>query len=145
MKRLMVVVALVISCVGVAGALRPKAPKASKRAYFVFRDATETNEFVVQLRSPANILHARAVLAGTTTERPHIGGIIARKRAPYNPKWSYHLRPDSIEFFDFAIEVCDATMVYVEEHLDEVGGAFLPGSRWCPWSSVLVREIPRHG
>ncbi|MEH2433373.1 MAG: hypothetical protein V7K25_03825 [Nostoc sp.] len=40
-----------------------------------------------------------------------------------------------------AIEVCDATTNYVNDHLDEVGGAFLPGLFWCPWSSQLVKEI----
>ena len=49
--------------------------------------------------------------------------------------------PDSIEFFDVAAEVCDATMRYVEEHLDEVGGAFLSGNRWCPWGSKLTGEL----
>jgi hypothetical protein len=40
-----------------------------------------------------------------------------------------------------SIEVCDAATTYVEEHLDEVGGAFLPGRRWCPWSSRVLEEI----
>lgn len=70
-----------------------------------------------------------------------MGTIVARP-APYDPKWSHHLDPASITFFDFAIEVCDATIPYVAEHLDEVGGAFLPGDRRCPWSSHLVREPP---
>jgi hypothetical protein len=35
------------------------------------------------------------------------------------------------------MEVCDASMTYVEDHLDEVGGAFLPGAQWCPWDSKL--------
>ncbi|WP_433227073.1 hypothetical protein [Microtetraspora malaysiensis] len=40
------------------------------------------------------------------------------------------------------LRVCDATIPYVEDHLDEAGGAFLPGLVWCPWSSRLVREVP---
>jgi hypothetical protein len=47
-----------------------------------------------------------------------------------------------VRFFEVAIEVCDATMPYVEDHLDEVGGAFLPGGYWCPWTSRLTREVP---
>ena len=69
-------------------------------------------------------------------------GRIVKRTAPYNPAWSYHLEPASITFFDFSIEVCDATIPYVEEHLDEAGGAFLPGLWWCDGSSRLVREIP---
>jgi hypothetical protein len=46
-----------------------------------------------------------------------------------------------VEFFDSALEVCDATIQYVEEHLDQVGGTFLPNSIWCPWRSRLIAEI----
>jgi hypothetical protein len=28
----------------------------------------------------------------------------------------------------------------VEEHLVDVGGALLPGNRWCPWMSHLTVE-----
>jgi hypothetical protein len=31
--------------------------------------------------------------------------------------------------------------MYVEDHLSEAGGSFLPGNRWCPWSSVLTKEV----
>ncbi len=68
-------------------------------------------------------------------------GIIVKERRDYNPDWSYHLAPDSISFFRYAVEVCDANMQYVEDNLDAVGGSFLPGNRWCPWQSQLVREI----
>jgi hypothetical protein len=51
------------------------------------------------------------------------------------------LNPASISFFAIAIEVCDANMQYVEDHLDEACGAFLPGCYWCPWDSRVVREI----
>jgi len=32
-------------------------------------------------------------------------------------------------------------MRYIEGHLDDVGSGFLPGNRWCPWSSTLIEEI----
>ena len=41
------------------------------------------------------------------------------KPAEYNPGWSYHLVSESIDFFEFAIEVGDAAIQDVEEHLDE--------------------------
>ena len=40
-----------------------------------------------------------------------------------------------------AIEVCDASMQYVEDHLDEACGMLLPTCLWCPWSSKVVREV----
>ncbi|MFF4950940.1 BP74-related protein [Streptomyces chattanoogensis] len=109
-------------------------------AYFVMTDVTGT-EFVVRLTEPDKIQHARDLLSGATTSRPHLIGRIDRQPAPYNPHWSFHYLSDTVDFFDFAIEVCDATTPYVEDHLDEAGGAFLPGLMWCPWSSRLVREI----
>lgn len=73
---------------------------------------------------------------------PHVVGRILKRPAPYNPRWSYHYNPDTVDFFDVSIEVCVATFPYVEEHLDEAGGAFLPGLVFCPWTSRLVRELP---
>lgn len=112
-----------------------------RAAYFEFTDASRQTA-VIKITDPATIQHARNLLRGTTQERPHVAGKIVKSPAPYNRKWSFHLDPASITFFELAIEVCDASIPYVEEHLDEVGGAFLPGNRWCPWSSRLVRELP---
>ncbi|MGN5379107.1 calmodulin-binding protein [Streptomyces lasalocidi] len=100
-------------------------------------------EFVIELTDPAKIEHARELVNGETTDRPHVIGRILKRTAPYNPRWSYHYNPDTTDFFDVSIEVCDATIPYVEDHLDEAGGAFLPGLVFCPWTSRLVREIPR--
>ena len=69
-------------------------------------------------------------------------GKIVKAPAFYNTPWSFHLDPHSIQFFDFAIEVCDASIDYTQEHLEEVGGCFLPGNTWCPWGSQLKAEIP---
>lgn len=111
-------------------------------AYFEFKGSGAKDFFVMKLATPAAIAHARAILAGVETSAVHPQGLIIQKKAAYNPRWSFHYDPLSVSFFTMAIEVCDANMSYVEEHLDEVGGAFLPGSHWCPWNSTLVREIP---
>jgi len=109
-------------------------------AWFAFTDASE-EIFVARIDDPDVIAHARELLAGTETADPLIGGIIITQPAAYNIGWSYHLDPESIFFFEFSIEVGDATMRYIEEHVDEVGGTFLPGSRWTPWTSVLLEEL----
>lgn len=114
--------------------------RADSAAYFVMTDVTR-QEFVIKLTDPHKIRHARDLLSGATTFQPHVIGRIEKRPAPYNWRWSFHLRPETIDFFDFAIEVCDATTPYVEEHLDEAGGPFLPGLLWCPWSSRLVKEV----
>lgn len=110
-------------------------------AYFEMTDVTR-HIFVVKMTERADIEHARELLRGETTDRPHILGRILKRPAGYNQRWSYHISPETVSFFDFAIEVCDATIPYVEDHLDEAGGAFLPGLVWCDWSSKLVRELP---
>ncbi|MYZ09524.1 calmodulin-binding protein [Streptomyces sp. SID2999] len=114
--------------------------QAADPAYFEFTDATRQTA-VVRIDDPATIAHARKLLSGETTDRPHLVGRIVTRQAPYNPRWSFHYEPATVGFFDVAIEVCDATLPYVEDHLDEAGGAFLPGRVWCPWTSRLTREV----
>ncbi|PCC71516.1 hypothetical protein SAMN02745121_01061 [Nannocystis exedens] len=110
-------------------------------AYFRFTDTNGQPRFVIELNDEAKIAHARKILSGEETHRIHIHGRIIKRPVPYNPGWSFHLDPLTIDFFEVAIEVCDASMQYVEDHLDEAGGAFLPGGHWCPWSSRLVDEV----
>ena len=110
-------------------------------AYFRFTDTNGQPRFVMELNDDAKIAHARRILSGEETSRIHVHGRIIKRAAPYNPGWNYHLDPITIDFFDVAIEVCDSSMQYLEDHLDEAGGAFLPGAHWCPWSSRLVDEV----
>ncbi|HEX4950154.1 MAG TPA: hypothetical protein VFZ34_26040, partial [Blastocatellia bacterium] len=115
---------------------------AQSEAYFVFDGPPRTNQFVIKLTDPAKIQKARDILSGKETQARHVSGKIIKQPAPYNPPWSFHLDPATIEFFGLATEVCDGSIAYVESHLDEAGGAFLPGNIWCPWSSRLIKEIP---
>lgn len=110
-------------------------------AYFRFTDTDGKPRFVIELHDAAKIAHARRILAGQEHSCVGIQGTIIKSSAPYNPDWSFHLDPESIDFFELAAEVCDASICYVEQHLEEVGGATLPDSHWCPWSSRLVDEI----
>ncbi|MET7344661.1 calmodulin-binding protein [Streptomyces sp. NPDC005547] len=119
---------------------RPVRAAVEGPAYFVMTDITR-EEFVVELTEPADIEHARELVSGETTDRPHLVTRIVKRPAAYNPRWSYHTNPDATDFFNVAIEVCDAPIPYVEDHLDEAGGPFLPGLVWCNWSSRLVREV----
>ena len=113
----------------------------SKAVKFEFTDVDPSKTFIVKIRDPAMIKLARDILAGKEQYRTHIRGNIVKKPKHYNPDWSYHLRPNSIDFFEFAVEVCDSTMQYVEDNLKDVGGALLPGGHWCPWQSRLVRAL----
>lgn len=111
-------------------------------AYFAFQTPPgRGKEFIFQLNDDTLIAHARKVLKGEEMNETHVMGRIVKRTMPYNPDFSYHLDPATIRFFDVAIEVCDADTQYVEDHLDEAGGAFLPGGHWCPWASALTREV----
>lgn len=112
--------------------------------YFAFMQHPD-QEFVFELTDDAKIAHARRIISGEEKEKVHVMGRILKRSVPYNPKWSFHLDPASVDFFAVAIEVCDANMVYVEDHLDEACGAFLPGCVWCPWDSTVVKEVQPAG
>jgi hypothetical protein len=112
---------------------------ASAPAYFRFTDGTDT--FVIQLTDPTRIQQARDILAGVETDTISVMGTIVKTPASYNQPWKYQLDPSSVKFFGMAAEVCDASIAYVNDHLDEVGGALLPGNTWCPWQSKLIGEV----
>ena len=111
--------------------------------YFKLAGATDADTFVIALTDPAVIAEARAQANGHEPSK-HVTGLVIAEAVPYNAPWSFHLDPASISFAEMSIEVCDAATSYVEEHLEEVGGAFLPGRRWCPWSSRVIEEVESH-
>ena len=103
-------------------------------AYFVFDYPPGSDTFTFKLTDPQKIQEARDILASGT--RKMVAGTIVKQPVYYNSQWSYHFDPKSIGFPEFAIELCDASMRYLEENLDTA----YPG--WCPWNSRLLREIP---
>ncbi|KAI8642099.1 hypothetical protein BD408DRAFT_417078 [Parasitella parasitica] len=114
---------------------------AAETAYFAFSTLGSRNDFVVKLTNDAKIAEARRILNGEETNSVHIMGRIKKSRVPYNPHYDFHYDSDTVSFFLMAIEVCDASLPYVDDHLDEACGAFLPGCFYCPWTSQLTREI----
>jgi hypothetical protein len=110
-------------------------------AYFEVGFPPQDLTFTIMLTDTARIQEARDIVNGVETEKVRVMGTIVKAPAFYNPDWSYHLAPSSIEFFEVAVEICDAHPQYVEEHLEEVCGAFLPNCVWCPCSSVVTGEV----
>lgn len=106
---------------------------------FMFADGKDT--FTFKLTDPKRIHEARDILAGKEKSKVHVSGVVVKEPAAYNAPWHYHLNSDTVSFFENAAEVCDSSARYVEDHLAEVGGDFLPGNRWCPWASRLVKEV----
>jgi len=97
--------------------------------------------FVIELTDAKLVKQARAIAQGNETVRVHVIGKIVKEPRTYNKPWSWHLDPGSIEFFENSTEVCDSSVLFVEEHLAEVGGDFLPHGVWCPWKSRVIEEV----
>jgi hypothetical protein len=134
-------VIIVLALVGIFGISFSAPAYAATPARFVFETPPASDQFVIELTDESKIQQARNILNGPQKDETHVIGRIIPRPAPYNSKWSYQLDPASISFSSYGIEVCDANIRYVEDHLDEAGGAFLPGFYWCPWTSRLVKEI----
>lgn len=103
---------------------------------------TTVQEFIFAVTDPATIETLREEIASGNVVRPVIvTGDIRRGRQTYNPDWSFHYVPDTVRVVKSAIEVCAAAPTYIEDHIEKVGGAFLPDNRWCAWGGRLVREV----
>jgi hypothetical protein len=96
--------------------------------------------FVIELHDEAKIKQARAYAEGRDDSKS-IAGTVVKAPRRYNRPWSWHLDPKTIEFVTNSTEVCDASVIDVERHLNEIGGDFLPRAHWCPWRSRLIEEV----
>lgn len=111
----------------------------SPKAYFTFNDGqNKDTEFTVKSCDPAFITQARKILYGTYEGGDtHIQGDVYEGRRSYNKTWSFHLKPQTVRFFENQIELCDGRPQYVQDNLQD----WINQSRlWCSWSSALVRE-----
>src|SRR5918996_1781651 len=106
----------------------------AQEAYFIFKNNSAPETFVIKLTDPQKIQEARDILADGTPKI--VAGTIIKQPVYYNSPWSYHLDPKSIRFIDAGAEVCDAPIRYLEDNRDSA----YPD--WCPWESRLLREIP---
>ena len=92
--------------------------------------------FQVRIQDSDVITEAEGLLAAG--EQRIITGPLRRGDGGFNAPWSWHLDPDSVEFADFTIELCDGCPHMVEADLDywiETVG------RYCPWSTELVARV----
>lgn len=98
--------------------------------------ATPGETFRVRIRDADIIAEAERILS--SGEQRIISAPLRRGDGDFNAPWSWHLDPDSVEFADFTIELCDGCPHMVEDDLDywidTVG-------RYCPWSTELVGRV----
>src|SRR5262249_30648741 len=113
-------------------------------AYFTVSNGESPKEdFVIALVDPATIAQARALVSGAGSKALMVTGTLVTEPVAYNKPWHFYLDPASVSFAQQATEVCTSSTTYLEAHLSEVGGSFLPKNHWCPWKSRIVSEIRR--
>ena len=94
----------------------------------------QAEQYNVLLTEQDDIDIARQLLAGE--EAPSIpNGLIVRGGSGVNEPWSWHIDPQSIEFADVTMEVCDGLPSHVED-------GTLTSERYCPWSAEVVDIQP---
>ena len=148
-SRLIKLLACATCVVGVAAAhATERADLRQVPAYFSFVSLGEPkidpNEFIVQVTDPEIASAFRLMIVNSMPQPPvAFKGTVEAGRAPYNEAWAFHVRPETLQLTHIEPEVCDASPEYIEGHLHEVGGSFLPGATWCPWSFRISREVLR--
>jgi hypothetical protein len=96
--------------------------------------AVEDEQFKVLLTDPIDIEIAQALLAGEEVP-PIPNGVVVYGDPGVNAPWSWHLDPDTIEFADVTMEVCDGLPSYIEDRI-------VTGDRFCPWSAQVLAVEP---
>ena len=94
----------------------------------------EGEQFKILITRAELIAHAQALLAGGT-EGAIPNGLIVRGEPGVNAPWTWHIDPDSLEFADMTMEICDGLPSHVED-------GTLEGERYCPWGATVVDIQP---
>jgi len=90
----------------------------------------DVEEYRIRLTDPADIEIARKLLAGE--EAPRIpNGVVVRGDPDVNVGYTWHIDPESVEFVDITMEVCDGLPSDVENGI-------ITSDRYCPWSAEVI-------
>lgn len=106
----------------------------------------ETDEgytFIAWTSNPTVIAQVGEELALPFSERTmHINGRILddESMCDLNGAWSWYFDPNDWSLSTFSMELCDGNPQYVEDHLDEYVNVI---GRYCPWGSLVSREVER--
>lgn len=88
-------------------------------------------EYRIRLTDPEDIEIGRRLLAGEEAPRIPNGEVVRDGPAGVNEPWSWHIDPDTVEFADMTIEVCDGRPSDVE-------AGTITSDRFCPWSAEVI-------
>jgi hypothetical protein len=109
----------------------PSASSSEPAAGVVVTFRVGDEEYRILLTDPADIEIARQLLAGEAAPRIPNGRIVRGDDGGVNTGYGWHIDPESVEFADFTIEVCDGVPSFVED-------GTLTGDQFCPWSAEVI-------
>ena len=95
----------------------------------------------IAISDPAAIRAAREFVNTGQGPKLPIGRIV---RGPgIDPRYPFHFEPASVQFADFAIEVCDGAPMHTDSAVVEfmkgaTGEANPTSATWCPWGAYPV-------
>ena len=86
--------------------------------------------YKIELVTPELIDHAQRLLDGEDVAGIPLGRVV-RGEAGVNEPWSWHIDPETLEFAEVTIEVCDGLPSFVEDET-------VTSADFCPWSAKVV-------
>jgi len=93
-------------------------------------------EYRILITDPNDIAIALQLLAGDPLAPRIPNGLVVRgDDGGVNTGYSWHIDPDSLEFADLTIEICDGRPSDVE-------AGSISGDRFCPWEAEVVSVDP---
>jgi hypothetical protein len=93
-------------------------------------------EYRILITDPNNIAIALQLLAGDPLAPRIPNGLVVRgDDGGVNTGYGWHIDPESLEFADLTIEICDGRPSDVE-------AGSISGDRFCPWEAEVVSVDP---
>ena len=120
--------------VGCGGRAPSGQPAPTPTGVVITLRVADAEEYRIRLTDADDIATARKLLHGEAAPRIPNGRVV-RGDADVNVGYSWHIDPDSVEFADTTIELCDGRPSDVERGL-------ITSERYCPWSAKVVAMTP---
>ncbi|HET9441612.1 MAG TPA: hypothetical protein VFO52_15655 [Longimicrobiales bacterium] len=102
----------------------------------LFIVAVENEQFRVRVFDAGEIAQGRALI--TSGANINVNGRILRGDGGINTGYGWHLHPETVEFVDATIELCDGMPSYVQAH---IGYYVDTVKQYCPWGARVVSEV----
>lgn len=127
-RTLVAAIVLVLLIAGVIATAVLVLSAASRNPVATFQVVGET--YKIELATPELVAHAEALLAGEDVASIPLGRVV-RNDPGVNAPWSWHIDPETLEFAEVTIEVCDGLPSYVEDET-------VTSPDYCPWSAKII-------